>query len=125
MARVNQVIDDLDGSVSDDVETRYFGLDGKYYEIDLSKDNYDALVQELEAYVKVARPYRPGSNKGRGRGRPAPRRSRSAEENQKMREWARENGWPQITDRGRIPADVVQAYSTYQEQMDTDLTESD
>jgi hypothetical protein len=52
--KTSQLVDDLDGSI-DDVESRYFGLDGRHYEIDLTKENWELLLAELEPFVKKGR----------------------------------------------------------------------
>ena len=43
-----QLVDDLDGSQSNDISTVTFGLDGATYEIDLSEANADNLRKALE-----------------------------------------------------------------------------
>jgi len=50
---VTQLTDDIDGSEAD--ETVVFGLDGKTYEIDLSKRNAAALRKALAPYIEHAR----------------------------------------------------------------------
>ena len=45
--------DDLDGSEAE--ETVEFGLDGAFYEIDLSEDNAERLRDALAEYVEHAR----------------------------------------------------------------------
>ena len=103
------LIDDLDGDKAD--ETVEFGLDGKNYEIDLSSGNAGKLRDALADYVASAR--RPG-----GRRRPGGAASAAAaarrpavdrEQNQAIRDWARKRGM-KVSDRGRIPADVLDAY---------------
>jgi hypothetical protein len=104
------LIDDLDGDKAD--ETVEFGLDGKNYEIDLSGSNAEKLRDALASYVAAAR--RPG---GRRRGGAATASATAAarrpsvdrEQNQAIREWARKRGM-KVSDRGRIPADVLEAY---------------
>lgn len=104
------LVDDLDGSEAE--ETVEFGLDGAFYEIDLSEDNAERLRDALSEYVDHAR-------RSGGRKRPAGRlavgrapRTASAdrEQNQAMREWARKQGM-NISDRGRIPKEVAEAYN--------------
>jgi len=104
-----KLIDDLDGEKAD--ETVEFGLDGKSYEIDLSNDNASKLRDALASYVGAAR-------KVAGRRRSAPaaanggatrRPSIDREQNQAIREWARKRGM-KVSDRGRIPAEVLEAY---------------
>ncbi|TCP56720.1 Lsr2 protein [Tamaricihabitans halophyticus] len=104
------LVDDLDGSEAE--ETVEFGLDGATYQIDLSSDNADQLRETLAEYIEHAR--RSGGRK-RPSGRPvakagAPRSaSVDREQNQAIREWARKQGM-NVSDRGRIPAEVLDAY---------------
>ncbi len=113
MAQIREVrlIDDLDGESAD--ETVEFGLDGKSFEIDLSENNAGRLRDALAEFVASAR--RAG---GGGRGRraaatataTAPRRpSIDREQNQAIRDWARKRGM-KVSDRGRIPSEVLEAY---------------
>jgi hypothetical protein len=103
-----QLIDDLDQGTAD--ETVSFGLDGTNYEIDLSKKNAAKLRDALATYVANAR------RVGRGTARPAggARRGRTTrgdrEQTQAIREWGRKNGWT-VSSRGRIPADLLDAYN--------------
>ena len=105
------LIDDLDGDKAD--ETVEFGLDGKSYEIDLSTGNADKLRDALASYVAAAR--RPGGRRRSGGGpavaatAAARRPSVDREQNQAIRDWARKRGM-KVSDRGRIPADVLEAY---------------
>ena len=98
------LVDDLDGSGA--TETVSFGLDGTSYEIDLNKKNAAAMREALSGYVGHAR--KVGSAKGR------PRRSSGAANNsgtsaKEIRDWARSNGL-EVPDRGRVSADVRQAF---------------
>jgi hypothetical protein len=106
-----QLIDDLDGSNSDTIETVTFGLDGVTYEIDLNDDNADRLRDSLAAFISSAR--RTGGRAKRGTGSPSLASSngsgRSREQTQAIREWARKNGHD-VSDRGRIPAAVIDAF---------------
>jgi uncharacterized protein YggL (DUF469 family) len=105
-----RLIDDLDGDAAD--ETVEFGVDGKNYEIDLSKDNAEKLRDALAAFVAAAR--RSGAGGGRRRSNsaasaPVRRPSIDREQNQAIRDWARKRGM-KVSDRGRIPAEVLDAY---------------
>jgi hypothetical protein len=94
------LVDDLDGSEAE--ETVEFGLDGAFYEIDLSEDN----AEHARRSGGRKRPL--GRLAGAGR---APRTaSADREQNQAMREWARKQGM-NISDRGRIPKEVAEAYN--------------
>jgi hypothetical protein len=50
-----QLVDDLDGTQSDDISTVTFGLDGVTYEIDLTEANAASLRKSLEEFVAHAR----------------------------------------------------------------------
>ncbi|MEU3269873.1 Lsr2 family protein [Saccharomonospora sp. NPDC006951] len=104
------LVDDLDGSEAD--ETIEFGLDGVSYEIDLSADNAEELRDALAQYVEHAR--RSGGRKrasGKRTNGQVVTRSSAAdrEQNQAIRAWARKNGF-EISERGRIPSEVTDAY---------------
>ncbi|EHR51392.1 Lsr2 [Saccharomonospora marina XMU15] len=107
---VVSLVDDLDGSEAD--ETIQFGLDGVSYEIDLSSENAEELREALAHYIAHARKAggrkRAPSRRSNGK---ASSRSSSAEreQNQAIRAWARKNGYA-ISDRGRIPSEVTDAY---------------
>jgi general stress protein YciG len=100
-----RLLDDIDGKPAD--ETVTFSLDGVTYEIDLRTKNADKLRKVFAPYVEKARKggvRRAGRSAGRG-GRTAHNRERAAD----IRGWAKEHGIT-INDRGRIPAEIVQAY---------------
>lgn len=104
---VVSLVDDLDGGKAD--ETVQFALDGKHYEIDLSDDNAAALRDALAAYVASAR--RPGGNTRTRAAASSGRAGIDREQNQAIRDWAREQGM-KVSDRGRIPTEVTDAYNT-------------
>lgn len=104
------LIDDLDGTTSDSIETVEFGLDGAAYEIDLNADNASKLRQHLEDFIGSAR--RTGGRVKRGAATNLTRSAgsgRSREQTQAIREWAKNNGHD-VSDRGRIPAAVIDAF---------------
>ena len=102
------LVDDVDGSTA--AETVEFGIDGVSYEIDLSDSNAKKLRDALAGYVTHAR--RAGGRRraaGGGTRRAAARPSVDREQNAAIRDWARKQGM-NISDRGRIPAEVLEAY---------------
>jgi hypothetical protein len=103
MAQKVQVIlvDDLDGGNAE--ETVSFSLDGVGYELDLSKKNAAKLRDTFAPYVGSARRV---TRRGRGRGRSGGGRSTDTAS---VRQWARDQGL-KVSDRGRIPADIVSRY---------------
>ncbi|MCK1794968.1 Lsr2 family protein [Streptomyces sp. XM4193] len=91
--------DDIDGGEAS--ETVTFGLDGKVYEIDLSKDNAKRLRGALAPYVRSARKKtRTGKAYTRTAVAPDPRA---------VRAWAQSNGH-EVPARGRIPSKVYEAF---------------
>jgi len=104
MAQQVQVllVDDIDGGKA--VETVSFSLDGVSYEIDLSAKNAAKLRDAFSTWVGNAR--RSGGRRATGRGRAA---RGSSGDLSAMREWGRKNGF-QVSDRGRISAELQAAY---------------
>ncbi|MFE7872618.1 Lsr2 family protein, partial [Micromonospora humida] len=105
---IHKLVDDLDGGDAD--ETVKFALDGVQYEIDLSNSNADKLRDVFAPYVAA------GTRVGRGgvvvggraaRGRGGATADR--EQNKAIRSWAKKNG-KDISDRGRIPQEIVDEY---------------
>lgn len=108
---VRQLIDDLDGTeiLDGSGERVEFALRGVTYQIDLTAGNVAKLDKALKPYVDAA------VRIAGGRGRPRkstdgsqPGRA-SKEQLSAIRDWARKNGHA-ISDRGRIKADVVEAF---------------
>ncbi|MCD2190770.1 histone-like nucleoid-structuring protein Lsr2 [Actinomycetospora soli] len=112
------LVDDLDESEAD--ETVEFGIDGTTYEIDLSDANASRLRDELADYVaharKVSGRRRSGGGAKAAAATAAPARkgggraSVDREQNQAIREWARKNTNYNVSERGRIPSEVSEAY---------------
>jgi hypothetical protein len=102
--KVNIVlVDDLDGSEAS--ETVTFGLDGSTYEIDLNDANAAALREALAGFLGHARKTTGGSR----RTRRSSGSSSSSSHTKDVREWAKAQGM-EVSERGRISADVQQAY---------------
>ena len=108
-----QVSDDLDGSANA-IEVR-FAFEGPEYAIDLSSKNRKALEKALRPYVEAG-------TRVSGRRSGATRSARSKRSGNSgnptvdlaaVRAWAKENGH-QVSDRGRLPKAVLDAYSASQ-----------
>ena len=107
---ITLLTDDLDGSEAD--RTVEFGLDGVTYTIDLSDKNIGKLRKVLDPYLAVGTRVRRD-----GREAPSATRSQTATvplakvraKNKSIREWAAGNGY-EVSERGRIPVEVVEAY---------------
>jgi hypothetical protein len=108
MARkvVTELTDDIDGS--DAVETVTFGYRGRQYEIDLNQKNLDRLQRALAPFIQKARTVR-ATDGGRQRRRRGAAGAARAADTKAIREWAREQGLP-VSERGRIPAEIVERY---------------
>jgi hypothetical protein len=104
---VVSLMDDLDGSRA--TETVEFALDGKTYEIDLSSTNAGKLRDTLASYTTAARKSARSPRSTRGTVSAAPRFAVVRKQPHAIREWARAQGM-RVTDRGRIPAAIIDAY---------------
>jgi hypothetical protein len=115
MARkiVHQLVDDIDGTILEvgSGETIYFALDGIAYEIDLTDENASSLRDALAPYVAAGRSVSSGrtGSSGSSNGAARKRRRPGQEDYSAIRAWAKDNGY-QVSERGRIPASVVEAY---------------
>ncbi|MBF9134756.1 Lsr2 family protein [Plantactinospora sp. S1510] len=105
---IHRLVDDLDGGDAD--ETVKFSLDGVQYEIDLSSENAGKLRDQFAPYTAS------GQKMGRGAvlvgvratgGRGSATADR--EQNKAIRAWAKKEG-RDISDRGRIPQEIVDEY---------------
>jgi hypothetical protein len=102
-----QLVDDLDGTAAEDISTVTFGLDGAAYEIDLTANNAAKLRNRLGNFVEAAR--RTGGRVKRGTSPMAAAPAANREHTKAIRDWARQNGY-ELSDRGRIPANVIEAF---------------
>ncbi|MFJ5725859.1 Lsr2 family protein [Streptomyces sp. NPDC093149] len=101
MAIRSIVESDLSGKP--DATTVTFGLGDTWYEIDLTAKEQKDLEDALKSYLKVGR---------KAERKPAKKRvvpETTAEEREKIREWAREEGL-ELAERGRIPKTVQKAF---------------
>ncbi|WP_026424218.1 histone-like nucleoid-structuring protein Lsr2 [Actinokineospora inagensis] len=103
-----QLYDDLDGSAGEDIRSVEFGLDGVNYEIDLSEANAERLRADLAEYIAASRRTGGRIRRAAAAGKPAGE-GRSKEQTKAIRDWARRNGHD-ISERGRIPSAVVEAF---------------
>ncbi|GAA4459842.1 histone-like nucleoid-structuring protein Lsr2 [Phytohabitans houttuyneae] len=110
MARqvIETLIDDMDGKAAD--ETVRFGIDGVDYSIDLSGRNAGKLRSLLAVYQEAGtRIGRSGTSTSGPRGTVGGRRAGGRDENKAIRKWAAKQG-KELSDRGRIPAAIVDEY---------------
>ena len=113
MARrvITTLIDDLDGKKAD--RTVEFALDGTSYTIDLSEANAGKLRKALDPFIAAGTRVGRGSGRGSSRNAGSGRSAGTRDENKAIRDWAASNGY-QISERGRIPQTVSDAYRSAQ-----------
>jgi Lsr2 len=104
---IREFIDDIDGSEAE--RTFTFAADGIDYEIDLSSENIKEFNEAIAGFVDRARRVKVSGNGRRARKVSTSDSGRSREQTQAVRAWARQQGYS-ISDRGRIPASVQQAF---------------
>lgn len=111
------------GENVDGAQTVSFGYDGYDYSLDLCQGHADDFHNTVQGFISWSsdrtrsgagrRPKRGGGGDDGGGASPAPSAPRSAGDRERLkaiREWARSNGFPDLGDRGRIPAAIVSAY---------------
>jgi hypothetical protein len=105
-----QLIDDLDGNPTEDGQTISFALDGVTYEIDLREENATKLRDTLADFVASARKTGGRVKRGTATGtRRVVAEARTKEQTKAIRDWARNNGHD-LSDRGRIPTNIIEAF---------------
>jgi hypothetical protein len=95
--------DDIDGSEA--AETIAFGLDGKFYEIDLNQANAKKLRKALAPYMEAGRK--------RSKSGKTYRQTEVAPHPAAVRAWAQANKMD-VPARGRIPKRVYEAFAAAQ-----------
>jgi hypothetical protein len=114
------LVDDLTGEEAENISTVEFALDGVTYELDLTDENSTKLHGALSQYAKAGRRIGGRRRSSVGPGRAIKGTSGAAGYNREtlksIREWAKTNGH-KVSDRGRLPAEVLQAWQTAQAAM--------
>jgi hypothetical protein len=114
------LVDDLTGEEAENISTVEFALDGVTYELDLTDENSTKLHDALSPYAKAGRKIGGRRRSGAGPGRAIKSTGRTNGYNREtlksIREWAKKNGH-NVSDRGRLPAEVLQAWQTAQAAM--------
>jgi hypothetical protein len=118
---IRQVVDDLDHTelADGDGERVEFGFRGVAYHLDLSKTNVAKFEKALAPYIKAATEAASVEDESRPRRKATTRRSRSGKRSPKqdtaaIRTWANDNGYA-VSQRGRIPSEVVEAFRSAHE----------
>ncbi|MCZ4541351.1 Lsr2 family protein [Dietzia kunjamensis] len=103
-------IDDIDGSdLGSEANTLFFAFDGREYSIDLSDENADTFREVVAPYIEAGHRVTGNKTKSSQSSRKATTKTASGD-TKAIREWARDNGHD-VSDRGRIPATVMEAYA--------------
>jgi len=108
-------VDDLDNNL-EAAERIFFTVRGQDFQIDLTEEHAQEFDEALEKYVNAATKLEPQQaipiTRGRRRfGTDQQQPARSKQEVAQIREWAKANG-REVSDRGRIPKNVLEAYET-------------
>lgn len=103
-----QLVSDLTGDAIPEGkgETVSFALDGKDYELDLTKKEADKFRGLFQDYIAVGRRL---ATRGPRKGTSPGGSGISRDELSSIRTWARASGY-EVSDRGRIAQNVIQAY---------------
>ena len=111
------MIDDLTGEEAENISTVNFALDGMPYELDLTDENRAKLRDTLSPYAnagqKISRRRRGGPRPGQAAKSTGSAAGYNRETLKSIREWAKKNGHS-VSNRGRLPAEVLQAWQTAQ-----------
>ena len=107
MATISTLVDDFDGTTP--AETVTFSVSGKDYAIDLGEEGREQLQAVISEFEEKMAPY---LDKARTLGKSTAGKAGkfAPDYNAKdVRSWATDNGY-EVSGRGRIPAEVLEAY---------------
>lgn len=104
MATRTVLVDDMDGGNAD--VTIAFVVDGKSYSLDLSHDNAAKFRNLLAPYMAAA------TKTAHTKSSSLKTQIAGVEQRAAIRDWARRQGVT-ISDRGRIPQDVIEEYNKF------------
>lgn len=110
-----ELVDDIDGSPikSGKGETIGFAVDGVDYEIDLGTKNAKEFRKQLDYWTGYATKLNGRTKKASAKKVASTTSTRDPLQTKAIREWASQNGYT-VSARGRIPADVEEAYNAAQ-----------
>ena len=104
---------DLDDGDTPAVDTVVFGYEGANYEFELCQAHLDEYHNAMQGFVTAARRAGSAGRRGAAGAARAARPAGNPSELAQVREWARNNGY-EVSDRGRIPAQVREAFDRAQ-----------
>ncbi|MBY6368060.1 histone-like nucleoid-structuring protein Lsr2 [Rhodococcoides corynebacterioides] len=110
-----ELVDDIDGSPikSGKGETIGFAVDGVDYEIDLGTKNAKEFRKQLDYWTGYATKLNGRTKKATAKKSSTATPARDPLQTKAIREWAAQNGYT-VSARGRIPAEVADAYNAAQ-----------
>lgn len=97
-----ELVDDVDGS--DAIDTFNFSFEGIDYAIDLNELHAKELSTDMDKWIGPARRIG-GKKKASSNGS-----STAKNETKEIRAWAKANGWPDLSNVGRVPIEAEDAY---------------
>lgn len=101
------VRDDLDGT--EGASSYKFGWGDDQYEIDLTEKNAQELEGFLSKYIEKAAKVTARLPRAVSQGPSTMRKPGNKEELQKIRQWAKDNGY-EVSERGRVAQSIQDAY---------------
>ena len=101
------LVDDVDGTADDGIETVRFSVNGVPWEIDLNPENLAVWNKKIGFYIEHGR--KAGSNGSAPARRRRDRSGTSRERSSDIRVWAKQQGH-EISDRGRVPVAIIAEY---------------
>lgn len=106
-----ELVDDIDASPIGEGKggTVSFALEGKSYEIDLTEKNADKLRKALAPFIEAGR----SVSASAAPARTSRHRSGANADLAAIRNWGKSNGF-EVSERGRVPKNVMDAYSAAQ-----------
>jgi hypothetical protein len=104
---------DLDEEDVAAAETVTFSYDGNSYAFELCEEHLEEFSNTMQGYIAAARRADGPGRRARAAGTPRGSGRAPKEDLAPVREWARANGY-RVSDRGRIPGEVRDAYAAAQ-----------
>lgn len=108
MAQKIVLVDDLDGE-TEATHLLTFFKEGSEFELDLSTANFQKYNELLEAHAQLL-DFLADHGRQVERAKKIAPKARTKADYDKIRDWARENGFPQVKDAGRIADHILKAY---------------
>lgn len=109
-----EFVDDIDGKPldNDDIVTVQWSWLGVEYEFDTSTSNFDRIENgRIPVSTLLAKSHRTGGRRRAPKSSPSvPAATAAPSDTKTIRAWAQENGYA-VSDRGRIPAEVIEAFA--------------